>query len=158
MRLERRKPSGREKDEASIKLLELLREKLYSDDSSTARRAAFNLSWMQEDGLQILKEALFGGSSKRAKNAAVYGMRCMQGRMKKMALNVLEQGLKHRNINVRDACSHALSLISRRTQGKSLSKGPAPAGRFAIREIPEGTRKAGTQMGAKKRNPQEREG
>jgi len=156
MRLERRKPSGREKDEASIKLLELLREKLYSDDSSTARRAAFNLSWIQEDGLDILKEALFVGSSKRAKNAAVYGMRCMQGRMKKMALNVLEQGLKHRNINVRDACSHAFSMISRRTQGKSPSKGPAPAGRFAITEIPKGTRKAGTQMGAKKRNPQER--
>jgi len=56
MRLEKRKPSGREKDEASIKLLAQLREKLYSEHVGTARRAAFNLSWMQEDGLEILKE------------------------------------------------------------------------------------------------------
>jgi hypothetical protein len=58
VKLEKRKPSGREKDQASIELLELLREKLFSNDISIARRAAFNLPWMQEDGLEILKEAL----------------------------------------------------------------------------------------------------
>ena len=81
MKLERRKPSGREKNEASIKLLEQLRERLHSDETSSARRAAFNLSWMQEDGLDILKEALFSNSPKKTKTAVAYGLRCMHGRM-----------------------------------------------------------------------------
>lgn len=139
MKLERRKPSGREKDEASIELLERLREKLYSDDISTARRAAFNLSWMQEDGLDILKEALFGAPSRRTKTAAAYGLRCMRGRMKKMAMDALEQGSKRRNIDVRNVCSHALLLMGRRTQGRSPLEGEARIGRFRIREIPQGS-------------------
>jgi hypothetical protein len=118
MRLEKRKPSGREKDEQAIKLLEQLREKLYVDDISAARRAAFNLSWKQEDGLDILKEALLSDSSRTAKIAAVYGLRNMQGRMKKPALTLLEQGLKHSRADIRNACNHALSLISRGTREK----------------------------------------
>lgn len=136
MKLKRRKPSGREKNQASIKLLEQLREKLHSGCISAARCAAFNLSWMQEDGLDILKEALFSGSSERTKTAAAYGLRGMRGRMKKMAINVLEQGLKDCNIHIRDVCSNALSLISQRTQEKSLLEGARGAGKLEIREIP----------------------
>lgn len=136
MKLKKRKPSGREKDEESIKLLEQLREKLYLDDVSAARRAAFTLSWKQEDGLEILKEALFSDSPRTAKTAAVYGLRSMRGRMKKMALTVLEQGLKHRKIDIRDACSHALSLSRQRGQKKSPSGKPPKARKIEIREIP----------------------
>jgi hypothetical protein len=135
MILEKRKPSGREKDEEAIKLLEQLREKLYVDDVSAARRAAFNLSWKQEDGLDILKEALFNDSPRTAKIAAVYGLRNMQGRMKKPALALLEQGLKHRKTDIRNACSHALSLISQRTQEKSPPEKPPKPGRIEIREV-----------------------
>ena len=142
MKLERRKPSGREKDEASIKLLEQLRERLHSDETSSARRAAFNLSWMQEDGLDILKEALFSSSPKKTKTATAYGLRCMHGRMKKMALNVLEQGLKHRNTNVREVCNHALSLTGQSAQEKPPSEG-AGEEKLRIREIPRKSRRQG---------------
>jgi hypothetical protein len=146
MRLEKRKPSGREKDEEAIKLLEQLREKLYVDDISAARRAAFNLSWKQEDGLDILKEALFTNSPRTAKIAAVYGLRNMQGRMKKPALTLLEQGLKHSRTDIRNACNHALSLISRGTREKSPSaERPPKPGRFEIREV-RGRRTPGGQI------------
>ena len=46
-----------EKHEAALERLRQLREKLFSDDISTARLAGFSLSWMQEDGLAILKGA-----------------------------------------------------------------------------------------------------
>jgi hypothetical protein len=136
MKLEKRKPSGREKNEESIKLLEQLREKLYVDDVSAARRAAFTLSWQQEDGLDILKEALFSDSPRTAKIAAVYGLRSMHGRMKKMALAVLEEGLKHRKTDIKNACSHALSLASQGKQEKQPSERPQKSRRFEIREIP----------------------
>lgn len=135
MKLKKRKPSGREKDEESIKLLEQLREKLHLDDVSAARRAAFVLSWKQEDGLEILKEALFSDSPKIAKTAAAYGLRNMHGRMKKMALNVLEQGLKHRKVDIRDACSHALSLTGQRKREKPPLKKPPKSGKLEIREV-----------------------
>jgi hypothetical protein len=135
MKLEKRKPSGREKDEEAIKLLEQLREKLYVDDISAARRAAFNLSWKQEDGLDILKEALFSDSPRTAKIAAVYGLRNMQGRMKKPSLALLEQGLKHHKTDIRNACSHALSLISQGTREKSPPEKKTKSGRFEIREV-----------------------
>jgi len=135
MKLKKRKPSGREKDEESIKLLEQLREKLYSDDVSAARRVAFTLSWKQEDGLDILKEALFI-APKVTKTAAAYGLRSMHGRMKKMALNVLEEGLKHRKADIKDVCSRALSLTSQKTRKKSPSKKPPKSGRLEIREVP----------------------
>ena len=39
MKLEKRTPSGREKDEASVKLLAKLREQLYSSNVSTVRQS-----------------------------------------------------------------------------------------------------------------------
>src|SRR4030043_409283 len=108
MEIEKRKPSGREKDEASIKLLAKLKEQLYSQHASNRRQAAFNLSWMQEDGLEILKTALFGNFPITTKNAATYGLRNMHGRMKKMAIEVLQEGLKHTNSNTREVCRNAL--------------------------------------------------
>jgi hypothetical protein len=135
MKLEKRKPSGREKDEEAVKLLEQLREKLYVDDISAARRAAFNLSWKQEDGLDILKEALFNDSPRTAKIAAVYGLRNMHGRMKKPALALLEQGLKHHKTDIKNACNHALSLMSQGTPKKASSEKPQKSGKIEIREI-----------------------
>jgi hypothetical protein len=148
MRLRKRKISGRERDEASIKLLEQLRERLYSDDASGARRAAFNLSWMQEDGLDILKEALFGRAAKRTKGAAAYGLRKVHGRMKKMALEVFKQGLAHPDRNTRDVCRGALSLVVEKAQEKAPSEAPSEVGKFKIREI---SRKRGQKREVRKR-------
>ena len=139
MDLEKKEPSGREKDEASIKLLRKLQEQLYSTDASNRRRAAYKLSWMQEDGLDILKSALFGNCPVPSKNAAAYGLRKMRGRMKKMSLEVLEQGLKHRDNAIRGICRNALQML-----GKKVPKSPAPkkppVSHLRIREI---TRKKG---------------
>jgi hypothetical protein len=134
MKLEKRKPSGREKSEESIQLLEQLREKLYVNDISAARRAAFVLSWQQEDGLDILKEALYGDSLRVTKIAAVYGMRSMHGRMKKAAFGVLEEGLKHHRTAVRNACNHALSLANQKNGNPVSSK--LKREKFNIREVP----------------------
>lgn len=135
MNLGKRKPSGREKDQASVKLLEKLREQLHSSNTSTARRAAFNLSWMQDDGLDILKEALFGDTARRTKSAAVYGLRKMRGRMKKIALGVLSEGLKCSDRDTADACRNALALLKHPAPGKfsPLRKRRPP--RFQIREV-----------------------
>jgi len=65
----------RNKEEAALQLLRTLRAKLVSGHISDARSAAHNLSWLQEDGLAILKEALFGDYPKMAKQAAAYGLR-----------------------------------------------------------------------------------
>jgi hypothetical protein len=117
MNLEARKPSGREKNEAAVVLLAQLREKLHSGDISVARKAAFNLSWMQEDGLDILVEALFGGFPKDTKKAAAYGLRSMNGRMRKLAMDALTKGLDHSNRVTKDACTKSLLL---------MKEGPAP--------------------------------
>ena len=113
-----RKSGQRERDEASIELLRKLRAELLSDDISTSRLAAFNLSWKQEDGLAILKEALFGDYPRTAKKAAAYGLRSMKGRMRKMALEVLEQGLRHRDRTTKAACVKSLSLTKGGGAGK----------------------------------------
>jgi hypothetical protein len=135
MRLEKRKPSGREKDEASVELLAKLREQLYSSNVSTVRQSAFNLSWMQEDGLDILKEALFGRSSRRTKGAAAYGLRKMRGRMRQRAEDVLVEGLKHPDAKTAEVCGNALIVLKRgKTPGRS-GKRPRRA-KFEIREIP----------------------
>ena len=105
------KPTGRQRDEATVELLKNLREKLLSDHISTARVAAYRLSWLQEDGLAILKEALFGEHPRTAKKAAAYGLRNMKGRMKKMATEVLEQGLNHRDRTTQAACQKSLDLM-----------------------------------------------
>ena len=111
MKFEEQKSSGQTKDEAAIELLRQLTRKLCSNDITTARLAAFNLSWMQEDGLAILTQVLLGDFSRTSKKAAAYGLRSMKGRMKNRALEVLEQGLKQRDRTTKAACVKALSLI-----------------------------------------------
>jgi len=134
MESEKRILTGREKDEAAIRLLAKLKEQLRSSDASNRRRAAFNLSWMQEDGLEILKEALFGSDHITTKNAAAYGLRKMQGRMKKMALEVINQGLKHRDSSTRQVCRNALELLGQKTPSGSSPQKPARK-KSRIREI-----------------------
>jgi len=133
--LEKREPSGREKDEASIKLLKKLREQLYSTDASNRRRAAYKLSWMQEDGLDILKAALFGNCPVPSKNAAAYGLRKMRGRMKKKALDVLEEGLKHRDDAIKGICRNALQMLGQKVPKQAAPKKP-PVSHLRIKDIP----------------------
>ena len=109
--------SDREKQEASLRLLRKLGEQLQSSDASTRRRAGYNLSWMQEDGLEILKGVLFGNFQITAKNASAYGLRKMRGRMKKMALEVLEQGSKHSDNSTKQVCRNALQLLGHKVPG-----------------------------------------
>jgi hypothetical protein len=134
MKLEKRKPSGREKDEAAIELLEKLRERLFSENVSAARLAAFNLSWMQEDGLDILKEVLCGDFPRTAKKAAAYGLRSMQGRMKKMATEVLTEGQKHSDRTTREACKKALFLMKGGKGAKPAPRGKRRPGKPRIQE------------------------
>lgn len=145
MNLEKRIPSGREKDEAAIQLLEKLREQLYCSNLTLIRRSAFNLSWLQEDGLEILKEALFMGESpRRTKCAATYGLRKMRGRMKRMAREVLEQGAQSTNPEIAQVCTNALKVLDekrpsapaktwRKRKNKKAKVSPP---RLEIREIP----------------------
>ena len=135
MELEKRVLSGREKDQASIKLLKKLRELLFSSDASNRRRAAYKLSWMQEDGLDILKATLFGDCSVPTRNAAAYGLRKMRGRMKKMSLEVLEQGMKGHDASTREICRNALQLLGKKVPQKSRPKKP-PVSHLRISEIP----------------------
>ncbi|MBP7052922.1 MAG: hypothetical protein KBE65_18105 [Phycisphaerae bacterium] len=137
MNLEKRQPSGREKDEASIELLEKLRGQLYSSNISIVRQSAFRLSWMQEDGLEILREALLGDAPRQAKGAAAYGLRKMRGRMRKRAEQTLIEGAAHPDPATAQICRNALTVIKknsppakqvRRAKGK-------PPGKFEIREI-----------------------
>jgi len=141
MRLEKRKPSGREKDEASIELLAKLREQLYSSNISTVRQSAFNLSWMQEDGLDILKEGLTGNTPRRVKSASAYGLRKMRGRMRKMAEGVLVETMSHPDPKTAEFARNALIVLKK---GKGAGKRPGrprPRGRkFEIKEIPDRTR------------------
>jgi predicted chitinase len=141
MKLKKRVPSGREKDQEAIELLEQLREKIYCDNPSAARHASFNLSWMQEDGFEILKEALFSNANRAAKGAAAYGLRKMRGRMKKQGFELLEEGLKHANEGTRQVCARALLLEK---QSKQAAKQPPdsqapprhrPKPKFRISEI-----------------------
>lgn len=133
--MEKRELSGREKDEASIKLLRKLREQLYSSDASNRRRAAYKLSWMQEDGLEILKDTLFGDCPVPSRNAAAYGLRKMRGRMKKVALEILGQGLKHCDNSTRGICRNALQMLGQKVPKMAAPKKP-PVSHLAIREIP----------------------
>ena len=70
MKLEEQNISKRQKDEESIKALKELTVKLCSNDISTARLAAYNLSWMQEDGLAILTNILNGDFTRTSKKAS----------------------------------------------------------------------------------------
>ena len=128
------------RDEASLERLRKLREKLLSDDISTARKAAYNLAWLQEDGLALLKEALFGEYPRTAKKAAGYGLRNMKGRMKKMAMEVLQQGLTHRDRTTQAVSEKTIELLK---GGKSVKKKPSgppkkqpPHGNRKIQDLP----------------------
>ena len=134
MKLEQRKPSGREKDEAAVALLAQLREKLHSGEISLARKAAFNLSWMQEDGLDILVEGLFGSFPRDTKKAAAYGLRSMNGRMCKLAEEALTKGLTHSNRITKDACAKSLQL---------MKEGPGPKKPGGFQRRPERPRRPG---------------
>ena len=134
MESERRKVTGREKDKAAIKLLEKLQDQLHSSDASSRRRAAFNLSWLQEDGLEILKVALFGNDPVTTKNAAAYGLRKMRGRMKKEALDTLKEGLKHRDSSTREVSRHALKLLGEKVPARPSPQKQATRG-LRIKEI-----------------------
>ncbi|MHC4323630.1 MAG: hypothetical protein ACYSUX_05085 [Planctomycetota bacterium] len=136
MKFEGQKSSAREKDEAAIELLRQLTRKLCSNDITTARLAAFNLSWKQEDGLAILTQVLLGDFTRTSKKAAAYGLRSMKGRMKKPALEVLEQGLKHRDRTTKAACVKALSLVKGGAAKKGASnEKSAAANKPNIREV-----------------------
>jgi len=109
MKFQEQKSSGQEKDEASIELLRQLTRKLCSSDISTARLAAFNLS--------------------------AYGLRSMKGRMRKMASEVLEQGLKHRDRTTKAACVKALFLMKGGTGKKGGSHSKSKSGKQRIQGI-----------------------
>lgn len=133
--LQKRVPSGREKDEAAIVLLDQLREKLHSSDVSTARKAAYQLSWMQEDGLDILTEALFGGFPAGTKRAAAYGLRSMNGRMRKMAEETLTKGLTHANHFTKEACTKSLMILRGDPAAKKAFSRRPKSRRPPIREV-----------------------
>ncbi len=135
MKNEEGKACEREKDEASIVLLRQLKQKLLGRNISTARVAAFNLSWMQEDGLAILTEVLTGNFSRTAKKAAAYGLRSMNGRMRKMAMEVLEQGLNHRDRTTKAACVKGLFLMKGGSVKKAVSGGNRRTGNTRIQEV-----------------------
>ena len=146
MRVEQRKISGREKNEEAVKLLEKLWERMFFPDASARRCAAFKLSWMQEDGLDILKEVLFRNDVPlTARYAAGYGLRSMNGRMKKMASEVLTEGLNHSSRDVREVCSHTLRLLTDKTGQMAPSyagtnnhprKALSGPRKFTIRDVP----------------------
>jgi hypothetical protein len=106
-----------EEGKSCEKLLEKLKEQLLSSNASIRRQAASSLSWMQENGLEILKDTIFGDHLATTKNAAAYGLRKMRGRMKKLALEVLNQGLNHHNSSTKEVCARALGMIEG-TDGK----------------------------------------
>ncbi len=124
-----------QKHEAAVKLLNKLKEKLYSDNISIARKAAHKLSWMQDDGLDILKNALLGSSPRTTKKAAAYGLRNMQGRMKKIATEVLKQGIKSKNRTTKAASEKSLMLMLGITPPKSYNQNRRSPGNLRIREL-----------------------
>lgn len=128
--------AGPKRDAATLELLRKLREKLFSRDISSARLAAHNLSWMQDDGLAILKEALFGDYSGPTKKAAAYGLRSMKGRMKKLALEVIEQGLNHRDRVTQQVCSKCLFLAKGGIPPPPSNRRGQGHGKRVIRDIP----------------------
>ena len=132
---EEQKPSGTAKDPAAIEKLRQLTRKLCSEDITTARLAAFNLSWMQEDGLAILTNILLGDFSRTTKKAAAYGLRSMKGRMKKPATEILEQGLKNRDRTIKAACIKALAIMKGEAPKKDGSGKNRRPPRPRIREI-----------------------
>ena len=135
MAVDNRRSPQRQRDEATVKLLIKLRDKLLSNNISIARLAAFNLSWKQEDGLTILKEALFGDYPRTTKKAAAYGLRSMNGRMQIIGLEVLKQGLKHQDSTTKAACVKSLSLVKAGPSKKAASGGKPASGKPKVKPI-----------------------
>lgn len=137
MRLEKRKPSGREKDEASLQLLDKLREQLYSSNLTIIRQTAFNLSWLQEDGLDILREALLLNTPRKTKGAAAYGLRKMRGRMRKPAKDAILEGAASPDPGTAEICRNALRVMEQKKSSARYKKQRRPAStRFEIRDLP----------------------
>lgn len=111
MNTEKPNQTDRVRDEATIAKLRELGQKLFSGDINKARLAAHQLSWMQEDGFTILKMALLGNYSRDTKKAAAYGLRSMKGRMKKLAIELLQEGLKDSDLQTHAASKKALQLM-----------------------------------------------
>ncbi len=145
MRLEKRQPSGREKDEEALELLEKLREQMYSTNISTVRQSAFHLSWMQEDGLDILREALLTDTPRRTKSAAAYGLRKMRGRMRVRAEETLIEGTTSRDRLTAEISRNALVVIKKARMAPK--RPPRPTGnrpaKFEIRDVPRKERPRG---------------
>jgi len=131
-----KKTPEREKEKTSIELLRKLREKLFSENISTARLAAHHLGWLQDDGLVVLKEALFGDYSRTVKKAAAYGLRSMRGRMAKLAKEVLQQGLIHKDTTTQAACYKSLQLTRREFPQKASSDTKTNPNRINIKDLP----------------------
>jgi hypothetical protein len=148
----------RERDEATIKLLIKLQKNLLSDHVSTARVSAFHLAWLQEDGLFILKEVMFGNYSRTAKKAAAYGLRKMQGRMKKLALEVLENGVKSRDYTTQAACIKSLELMEAVTAEKKEKQEKLKAKRRKIMELPPKSNKSTESFEKRSSHRSKREG
>ncbi len=129
---------AQQKEEMSRQLLEKLKEQLHSSNASIRRRAAYNLAWMQEDGLEILKSILLGDFSETAKNACAYGLRKTQGRMKKKALDVFKEGLKQRNNLTGEISRNALVLLGYKIPKEYLPD-KQPEKKVRIQEIPRKT-------------------
>jgi hypothetical protein len=126
---------AQQKEEMSKQLLEKLKGQLHSSNASIRRRAAFNLSWMQEDGLEILKGIFLGDFSETAKNACAYGLRKMQGRMKNKALDVFKEGLKQRNNLTGEISRNALILLGYKIPKKYLPDKQSDT-KIRISEVP----------------------
>lgn len=145
--------SDRQRLPETMERLKNLRIKLLSENISTARVAAYHLSWMQDDGLMILKEALFGDYSRTTKKAAAYGMRNMKGRMKKEAVEVLEQGLTHRDKTTQAACLKSLQLL-RGEPVTEKKRSPRPSGHRKVQGIGGGNRRHGNvRSGSRRPSP-----
>lgn len=136
--MEENKSSERERDPKEIALLKRLREGLFCPNISKARLSAFNLSWKQEDGLAILTEALLGDYERTAKKAAAYGLRSMRGRMQKLAAEVLEKGLEHRDKTTKAACIKSLAIIRGEVPPKAPSRRRHSPNRRRISNEPNG--------------------
>ncbi|MBN2271681.1 MAG: HEAT repeat domain-containing protein [Sedimentisphaerales bacterium] len=125
----------REEGKSCAELLEKLKEQLCSSNASVRRQAAFTLSWMQEDGLEILKAIIFGDHPESTKNAAAYGLRKMRGRMKKLALDVFKEGLNNRDSLIKNVCSHALEMMGEADVKPAKKKKKAPV-KHRIQDVP----------------------
>ena len=135
MESEPKKDIEKQKEEISKQLLEKLKSQLHSSNASIRRRAAFNLSWMQEDGLDILRSVLLGDFQDTSKNASAYGLRKMQGRMKKKALDVFKEGLRQKNNTTGEISRNALVLLGYKIPKEYLPD-KKTTGKIRINDIP----------------------